>query len=94
MSEDGKVAVTRVLDEASFKVALKDKLLEECDEVQTAVSAEDLKKELGDVLEVVYTLADQAGITPEQLEQSRRQRASERGGFALRIWLEETYPKP
>lgn len=38
-----------------------------------------------DVLEVVYALAADLGIGPDQLEKIREAEANERGGFAERI---------
>ena len=40
--------------------------------------------ELADILEVVYALAKDAGLTPEKLEKMRRRKAEERGGFSER----------
>jgi predicted house-cleaning noncanonical NTP pyrophosphatase (MazG superfamily) len=92
ISRDGKVAITQTLSGASMIGALREKLKEECDEVNSAVEAADLAKELSDVLEVVYALADLHGLTREHLEEIREQRALERGAFRQRVWLEETYP--
>lgn len=92
ISADGKVAVTRTLDDADMDMALKDKLLEECTEVRVAMNREDLEKKLSDVLEVIYALAAHAGLTPEGIERVRKRRAAERGGFSRQIWLEETLP--
>ena len=40
--------------------------------------------ELADILEVIYHLARQAGLSPEILEEMRRRKAEERGGFSER----------
>ena len=90
---DHKVAVTRTLSDVEFGRALREKLFEECAEAQQATDAGDLAKELADVLEVVYALAESANVTLEDLEMIRQQRSQERGAFRQRIWLEETYPK-
>lgn len=37
--------------------------------------------ELSDVLEVVYALAALHGLTPEELEKQRSEKAAEQGGF-------------
>ena len=38
--------------------------------------------ELADILEVVYALAEETGLTPEKLEEMRRRKAEERGNFS------------
>lgn len=47
-------------------------------------------EELADKLEVLYAIAKARGYTPEQIEQTRAQKAQERGGFEKRIFLEST----
>ncbi|MCY0932159.1 nucleoside triphosphate pyrophosphohydrolase [Streptomyces sp. H27-H1] len=42
-------------------------------------------EELADILEVAYALAADLGVSPEQLENIRAAKASQRGGFTKRI---------
>jgi len=58
----GRHPVTRVLDDASYRVALLAKLHEETREAQQA-TAEDLPSELADILEVTRALATAVGIS-------------------------------
>ena len=44
--------------------------------------------ELADILEVVYELAKETGLTPTQLEEMRKKKARERGGFHRRIIMD------
>ena len=74
----------RVLDAAEYGAALRAKLTEEVGEYL----ADGTPEELADVLEVLHTLAARHGLTPEDLERLRAQKAAERGGFAGRVWLE------
>jgi len=41
-------------------------------------------------LEVIYALAEQEGVTPQQLEKIREAKVNKRGAFTQRIILEET----
>ena len=47
-------------------------------------------EELADKLEVLYAIANALGYTPEQIEQTRVEKAAARGGFDQRIFLEST----
>jgi predicted house-cleaning noncanonical NTP pyrophosphatase (MazG superfamily) len=75
----------RVLDEAEYAPALRNKLTEEAQEYLTDRTPE----ELADVLEVLHALAALHGLTPDGLEGLRAHKAAKRGGFAERVWLEE-----
>jgi predicted house-cleaning noncanonical NTP pyrophosphatase (MazG superfamily) len=65
-----------------YATRLRDKLREEVEEF---IASDEDPEELADVLEVLYTLAEQAGIDPQQLESLRAAKAEERGGFGGRI---------
>ena len=71
-----------VLNADEFRAALRAKLGEEMGEY--LASGEVL--ELADVLEVVYALARLDGVGAEKLEDLRRQKVAERGGFDARLW--------
>ena len=83
---DGHRAVTRVLDEESYRAALLEKLIEEAHEARQA-PAEQLAGELADVLEVIQAIADVHGLSWTTLETATRKR-TERGAFDNRIFLE------
>lgn len=80
----GKTAVTHILSEDEYIVALHRKLDEEAAELHESGSLE----EMADVLEVLLALCKAAGHTPEELEALRSAKAAERGGFRERIFLE------
>ncbi|MBB6016757.1 nucleoside triphosphate pyrophosphohydrolase [Deinococcus radiopugnans] len=73
---------SRVLNADEFRAALRAKLGEEVAEYLE--SGEVL--ELVDVLEVVYALAKTDGVGKRELEDLRRQKAGERGGFDAWLW--------
>ena len=84
---DGRRPVTRVLDQASYRRALLDKLAEEAGEAARA-NAADLPEELADLLEVLRALTAAAGMSWEELVALADDKRNRRGGFAGKIFLE------
>lgn len=82
---NGGRATTRKLGDAEYKQELYRKLQEEVTEFFETGSYE----ELADILEVIYALGDDVGISQPQLEAIRTQKRDERGGFEQRIFLIE-----
>jgi predicted house-cleaning noncanonical NTP pyrophosphatase (MazG superfamily) len=83
----GGQPVTRVLDHAGYRAALRTKLLEEAHEAQAA-PGEHLASELADVLEVLQALAAAHGMSWEDIMSEASRKRAERGGFDERIFLE------
>jgi predicted house-cleaning noncanonical NTP pyrophosphatase (MazG superfamily) len=72
--------------EAEFALSLQAKLLEEAQEAATASPAT-LGEELGDVLQVLYALAELAGLEPAAIECARARKARTHGTYTRRlIW--------
>ena len=86
MRAQGLQVFDRRLNDAEFIVALKDKLLEEAQEVGAATSQVDLIDELADVMEVIAALADASGVPLQAVEERRQAKRAERGGFAERVF--------
>ena len=89
----GSRPATRILDHASYQVALRIKLLEEAREAEAAAD-EQLASELADVLEVLRALAKANDMTWEDIELEARRKRAERGGFDRRILLEHVDQAP
>ena len=70
-----------VLTGGAYSQALKNKLVEETNEVLAAKDNNDLMDELGDVIEVVNALAKCCGLSMEQISQRAARKKEERGGF-------------
>ena len=81
----GKNPVIRVLGDEEYTACLHRKLDEEVAEFHQEKNAE----ELADILEVVYALAGDLGISREILMEIYGSKHHERGGFAQRIYLED-----
>ena len=76
--------------EAEFARCLRAKLLEEAHQAATA-SPNGLAEELGDVLQVLYALAELAGLEPAAIECARARKARTHGTYTRRlIWHQPT----
>ena len=85
IKNSGKKAITTVLNQEEYLTELDRKLNEECAEYQQDKSIE----ELADMLEVIYAITVARGYSVGELEQVRREKAENRGGFNDRIILKE-----
>ncbi|MEV4436717.1 nucleoside triphosphate pyrophosphohydrolase [Streptomyces sp. NPDC049585] len=81
---EGREPITYVASPIEYRRRLREKLTEE---VAEFLSADDAAApgELADILEVVRALATNLGIDAEALEELRRAKYWERGGFTRRI---------
>jgi predicted house-cleaning noncanonical NTP pyrophosphatase (MazG superfamily) len=89
ISMQGKHLSTRILDAAEFMTELRTKLQEETNEYLDAESHSEAVEELADILELLHALAESHGVTVDELEQIRSEKAVKRGGFKERIFLIE-----
>ncbi|MDO4375823.1 MAG: nucleoside triphosphate pyrophosphohydrolase [bacterium] len=87
---NGEIAVTRILDEAEYKLELEKKLLEECNEVLSAVRHDEIIEELADVLEVLGAIGALEGVDLEKIISVMNSKREKRGGFSQKIFLEKT----
>lgn len=98
MFAKGIVMHNRVMDRTEFVQKLKDKLLEECQEVIQSNTPDELKEELADVLEVVYALSKALDLPLEQIEEKRIEKRNLKGGFDGMIYnhhvdIDENHPE-
>jgi predicted house-cleaning noncanonical NTP pyrophosphatase (MazG superfamily) len=80
----GQPAAFHQADPGEFGRLLRAKLLEEAAAAASA-APDRLLEELGDVLQVLYALASQAGLEPAEIECARARKARTRGAFTRRI---------
>ncbi len=75
---------TRVISGEEYNQALNNKLQEEVKEYLESGSVE----EIADIVEVLRAVLELKGISLEDFEQVREQKANDRGAFKERIFLE------
>lgn len=79
-----KIPISHILSDTEYITELERKLNEEVAEYQQDKNLE----EMADVLEVLYAICEAKGYTIEQLEEKRKEKADERGGFRDKIYLD------
>ena len=84
-ASNGQPAAFSQATEAEYHRLLDDKLLEEAHEAASASGPVELLDELGDVLQVLYALASQAGYSPAEIECARARKARTHGTYTRRI---------
>ncbi len=85
--QHGDTCQTEVMTEGEFQLMLRQKLVEEAQEVVQAATERSLITELADLYEVVDTLLQTNSITTDLVRTEQERRREERGGFAQRIKL-------
>jgi predicted house-cleaning noncanonical NTP pyrophosphatase (MazG superfamily) len=83
----GKSFNTRQLSNEDYIKELKNKAVEELNEFINSETKQEAGEELGDLLEVMHSLAEYNGYSLSDIEEIRKQKAKARGGFKNRIYL-------
>jgi predicted house-cleaning noncanonical NTP pyrophosphatase (MazG superfamily) len=83
IAESGKKYDLKHLDDTSFLVELEKKLIEEVNEY---VQSKDVE-ELADLLEVIYRISELKGVSSDELDKIRKDKAEKRGKFASNLFL-------
>ena len=91
-SNNGKPYI-RILNNDEFWEYLLKKDTEELEEVKSATSNEERKKELADKLELIKTMAEFSGFTLQDIIEEADRKKEKRGGFQKRILLEKVIEK-
>jgi predicted house-cleaning noncanonical NTP pyrophosphatase (MazG superfamily) len=84
-TSNGQPGSYHLADPDEYAQRLRDKLLEEAHEATAATSPAALLEELGDVLQVLYALATQAGYSPAEVECARARKARTHGAYTQRV---------
>ncbi len=85
IENDNKVPITHTLSNDEYISELNKKLVEETNEYLE----ENNIVELADILEVVYALAKAKGISKNDLEKTREEKALNNGTFKDKVFLEK-----
>ncbi len=84
IKEDGKIPITRLLNNEEYINELDIKLNEEVQEYQVEKSIE----EMADVLEVLFAICEARGYTIDELMKVRNEKKDKRGAFREKIYWE------
>ena len=79
MRQQGKVPVIEQISGERLRLALKDKLVEEAEELR---QADDITEELADVQEVIEALIEAYGLDRERIEAVKINKRLVRGDFS------------
>ena len=83
INNSGSECETRILKKDEYIEELDKKLNEEFDEYKEDGSVE----ELADMIEVIYAIAKSKGLSEDELNKIRNDKASKRGKFDRKIFL-------
>lgn len=87
--KEGEKPEFTVLNDQEYLQALKQKLVEESNEVLTSATDEELMNELADLQEVMDCLLRQAKISKTQLKLAQVKKNDAKGSFKKRIFLKK-----
>ncbi len=90
IEQNGDKCEIEILDNDTYLKMLKEKLIEESNEVSKALNNQDVKEELADVLEVILAIADNIDTSITDIEKIRIDKAEKRGAFKEKIILKNT----
>jgi predicted house-cleaning noncanonical NTP pyrophosphatase (MazG superfamily) len=89
-TSNGQPGAYHQADPAEYARLLRDKLLEEAQEAASTPGPAELLEELGDVLQVLYALAVDAGLAAAEIEAARARKARTHGTYTRRIVWQPT----
>lgn len=90
---NGEEPIYHVLDEKEYWEYLLLKDTEELEEVRSASSISERKKELADKLELIRAMAEYNGFTLEDILEEADRKKGRNGGFKKRLLLERVIKK-
>lgn len=88
IKKDNAVPKVSELDDNQFKVALKEKLVEEAKELLEAKTDKEILNELSDVLQLLESIALNNNIAIAEVKKQKEKKEVERGGFEKKLFLE------
>lgn len=93
IQDDNEIPITRILSDDEYRKELYKKLLEECNELISAKTSNNIIEEASDIFEVLKAISELEGKNIDVVIESSKQKRLKRGGFAKKIFLEKTIKK-
>lgn len=87
IEEAGKTHKTKTLDSESFQKALKQKLIEEAEELTEAKTQPEIIDELADIEELLHYIYEAHNVDIETVKQRRKEKAESNGAFDKKLFL-------
>lgn len=87
LSDNGK-PVFKTLNDDDFRIALKNKVIEESQELLLANTKDDVINELSDIIELIEAISKNYNIDKDELINKKENKKLKRGGFDKKIFLE------
>lgn len=84
---NGQLCKVKRLDQSEYHSELRKKLKEELNEYLETESNGEAIEELADMLEIIHSLSEIHGRGFKDVEEVRRKKVEERGGFKEKIYL-------
>ncbi len=85
---DNHIPKVYTLDQENYLIELKKKVIEESNELQTAINKKDILNELSDIQELIDAILKANSITKKELIEIQSKKREKRGGFSQRLFLE------
>lgn len=93
IENDNEISVTRILSDDEYRIELHKKLLEECNELISAKTSDNIIEEASDVFEVLKSISELEGKDIDIVIEYSNQKRIKRGGFSKKIFLEKSITK-
>lgn len=90
IENDGETPITKILSDDEYRVQLHKKLLEECNELISAKTSDNIIEEASDVYEVLKAISELEGRNIDTVIEFSNQKREKRGGFTKKIFLEKS----
>lgn len=87
LSDQDITYVCKKLSHDETLSALKDKLIEEAQEVKDAHSQDELREEIADTLEVIESLLQHSGLSWDEIDYARNIKNEKRGAFKDAVYI-------
>lgn len=94
LRQSGAKVLQRNMTKEEYFASLKNKLLEEAAEVCEATNKDDILEELGDVFEVIITIAHTEGFELQDILNVAEKKRNQRGGFMEKAYIDFVEVRP